>query len=271
MQALRYEVGREVPLLHVTPLEETGLVTAVFTTREGGVSQGDCATLNLSFKRKDDPEAVRENYRRLCRELGLPTERLAISAQVHADRVLIPRKEELGLPVIRQGDVREGDSWICNQRGVILIRHHADCTPIYLLDPVRRVIGLAHAGWRGTVLGIAGKTVSAMEETYGSRPEDVLAVIGPSIGPCCFEVTQNVSEPMEAAFPGQGLITHCEGKMLADLWRCNELSLLQAGVRPEHLTVSRVCTVCRDDWFFSHRREQGKTGTMASLLMLRSE
>lgn len=270
MRGLRYEAGREVPLLHVTPLEETGLVTAAFTTRHGGVSGGECATLNLSFKRQDDPEAVRENYRRLCRELAIAPEQLALSSQVHGDGVLQPGPADLGLPQNHAGIHREGDSWICQEAGVALIRHHADCTPVYLLDPVRKAIGLAHAGWRGTVAGIAGKTVRAMQAAYHTRPQDVLAVIGPSIGPCCFEVTENVSEPMEAAFPDQGLVQRRAGKLYADLWRCNALSLTAAGVLPAHITVSEVCTACRDDWFFSHRREKGKTGTMASILFLRS-
>ena len=260
----------QVPLVHMPFLEDTGLVTAVFTTRYGGVSEGECATMNLSYKRRDDPSAVTANYRRLCETLGIDPASLALSWQVHGDRVLEPAPATMGLEAAERGDIPEGDAWMTDQPGIALVRHHADCVPVYLLDPVRRCIGLVHAGWKGTVERIAQKTVAAMVQRFGADPASMLAVIGPSIGPCCFEITENVSEPLTQRFPGEHLVIQRNGRTYGDLWACNRVQLLEAGLKADHIESMGICTACHTEIYYSHRFEKGHTGTMASLLMLRA-
>ncbi len=259
----------EIPLIHIRKLEETGLVTAVFTTRWGGISTGECAEMNLTFRRNDQPENVIENYRRLCGALGIDPSCLALSHQVHGVTVLEPDETLLGTKTPSEGRDPEGDAWITDRPGIALVRHHADCVPVYLLDPVRHCIGLAHAGWKGTVDSIASVTVEAMQTRFGCDPADMLAVIGPSIGPCCFEITENVIEPLTVNFPGQTFVREENGRHYGDLWACNRYQLERSGIPAERIEVMGVCTACHTETYFSHRREKGHTGTMASLLMLR--
>lgn len=178
---------------------------------------------------------------------------------------------------MRPKQIEGVDALITNSREVALMTYHADCPSIFLLDPIRKAIGLAHAGWRGTVLEIAAKTAQKMNERYGSRPEDLLAGIGPSIGPCCFEVGEDVAGIFEAMFPeyandivhpkteGQ---TGDDGKWTVDLWEANRRILLDAGLREENITVTDLCTKCREEYFYSHRRQGNARGTMAAFIEL---
>ena len=143
---------------------------------------------------------------------------------------------------------------------------------VYSDDPVKKAIGLAHAGWRGTVLEIAAKTVQRMQELYGSRPRDILAGISPSIGPCCFEVEEDVGGIFEAMFPDDldaiVLPGNTSGKWMIDLWEANKRILLGAGLLEENITVTDLCTKCQEEYFYSHRRQGPKRGTMAAFLEL---
>ncbi|MGE5675337.1 MAG: peptidoglycan editing factor PgeF [Mycobacterium leprae] len=165
--------------------------------------------------------------------------------------------------------VPDCDALITDQRRLALIVTAADCVPVFLYDPVRRCIGVAHAGWRGTVAGIAGRTVAAMAQQYGSRPQDIVAAVGPSIGPCCYEVGEQVAEPVRGFYgakAAQLLKPHGPGKYLLDLWEANRQDLLQAGVG--RITVADSCTACLPDRLFSHRAEAGKAGRGAAVMAL---
>lgn len=253
----------------VFPLfEQTGLVRHGFSTRIGGVSSGECATMNLSFSRKDEPGRVRENYARLCAALCVPPESLVVTRQVHGVWCHTARASDAGRLVVREEPVETADALITNEPGLTLIKHFADCVPVYLLDPVGRAIGLVHAGWRGTAERIAAETIRIMEREYGTRPADLLAAIGPSIGPCCFEVGEDVAAVFDERFPG------CVGrspgrKPHVDLWQCNLRTLSDAGVLPGRIAAARRCTACEPELFYSHRRDRGHTGTMAAALALR--
>ena len=188
-----------VTFLAAQEMDQAVGVAHGFSTRLGGVSQGMWASLNLGVSRGDDPDHVRENYRRFFAAIGAQGPRLAQSCQVHGSHVR----------VITQADVKEdpyekvsyeADGLVTDLPGVTLVIFSADCLPILYYDPVRQVVGAAHAGWRGTAADIAGAVVRKMEEVYGSQPQDILAAIGPGIGACCFETHEDVPNAMMAAF-----------------------------------------------------------------------
>jgi len=246
---------------HVPALEALGCVAA-FSSRLGGVSSGETATLNLSYKKADTPERVRENYRRLARALELPLESFNISRQVHGTEVLTAAYPGRG--ILDDLDNPICDAWITQGPGMTLVKHHGDCTPVWLVDPVHQALGLIHAGWRGTVTGTADACLKAMTEHYGTNPANVFAAVGPSIGSCCFEIQADVAEPL--ATLDESLVQHRDGKMFGDLRRANALRLLRLGVPTEQIFVTELCTACHPEAFYSHRRDHGHTGTMVSVL-----
>ncbi len=252
-------------------------VLLAFTTRRGGVGTGSYAELNLGLSAGDEPGTVAENRRLLCNTLGLDVGRLSIVKQVHSDRVVVVDDDRSSAaPVI------EADAQVTAIPGIPLFSLFADCLAVYLYDPVCGVIGLAHAGWRGTVAGIARKTVAVMAEQFGVRPEHCHAALAPAAGPCCYEVGDEVAEAARAVFPKSWNVLRPRrgdtginrqapgdrGKWTFDLWEGNAGWLREAGLRRENIIISRFCTICRQDMFFSHRGSGGLTGRMAALLML---
>ena len=253
----------------VSFLEQTGLVRAAFSTRLGGVSQGETATMNFSTKRADTVENVRENYRRLCAATGIDPTHLVVTRQVHGTVAHEPTPDEVGMGVFDDQVSPEADALMTDRHSVALVKHSADCVPVWVVDTATPAIALIHAGWRGTYEEIVDKTLSRMAERYGTRPADCLAAIGPSIGACCFEVGDDVAELFATRFPGDDLVTQMGGRPHVDLWRCNERQLLRAGVPAASIAVAGLCTACDTATFYSHRREQGHTGVMAAVLELR--
>lgn len=258
-----------VPLLHLTGLEALGGVRAVFTGRRGGVSRRWDGGLNWSLSVGDRPEAVRENRRRTLAALGLDPGSAVMGGLVHGNRVVAVEDGEAD----PAGDVRlipGADGLITDRAGLALIITAADCVPVYLYDPVRRAIGMVHAGWRGTVAGIAAEAVRAMRARYGCDPADIQAAIGPSIGPCCYEVDEAVAEPVRRYFGGraEALLRPSarDGRHMLDLWAANRLDLESAGVGRVH--VAGACTACQSDRFFSHRAEAGGAGRGAAVIVL---
>ena len=161
---------------------------------------------------------------------------------------------------------------ITNEPGVILSTFYADCVPLYFVDPVNKAIGLSHSGWRGTVGRMGQKTLEAMKEAFGTNPADVYAAIGPSICQDCYEISEDVAEHFYEEFQGHGdeiLINKGNGKYQLDLWKTNEIVMLEAGILPEHLAVTNICTCCNETVLFSHRASQGKRGNLAAFLMLK--
>lgn len=234
---------------------------AVFT-RRGGVSLPPYATLNTGHSVGDDPAAVSENHRRLCRALGTEPEVIASASQVHGVGVAV-------LDVDDRGRARpRTDALLTARRGVPLMQRYADCVPLLLYDPVRRVLGLAHAGWRGTVGGMAIEAVRAMTEAFGTRPADLIAGVGPSIGPCCYEVGPEVAQQVRRQFEmgGSWLLPQNGGSVHLDLWAANRWQLESAGVG--QVEVGGLCTACHTDEFFSHRAEKGRTGRFGVLAIL---
>jgi YfiH family protein len=241
--------------------------SAAFThgifTRLGGVSRAPWASLNVGGTVGDDQGAVRENHRLVYEALGVDGSRACTVWQVHsADAVLVNG------PVPHRRWLARADGMVTACSGLPLTMRFADCTPILLYDPVRHIAGIAHAGWRGTVLGAAVSTLKTMLSAFGTRPQDVQAGIGPSIGPDRYQVGEEVVEQVHQAFGTvDGLIRRGEdGSAHLDLWAANRLALERAGVT--QIEVAGICTATRTDEFFSHRAEAGRTGRFGVVLAL---
>jgi hypothetical protein len=237
-----------------------GLLHAVLT-RIGGVSKGPYATLNLGHTVGDDLSAVRENHRRALEPLGLDPERVVSPWQVHGARVEVVGPRQLGavLP--------ETDAIVTATAGVPLMMRFGDCAPVLLFDPVQRVVGMAHAGWRGVVVGVVEASIRAMTRHLGCDPSHIWAGIGPTIGPCCYEVGADVADQIAAACPGDAqVIRRVNGRIHADLPTAVEAQLRAVGVG--RIEQANLCTSCRVDEFFSHRAENGRTGRFGIVMGL---
>ncbi len=249
-------------------------VRHAFSTRRGGVSEGPFSAMNLGFGRGDGEENVRENYRRFCRAAGFPEEGLVASAQDHHTVVRRVDRADAGAGIWRPKAWQGVDGLCTGEPGVTLVTYYADCVPLYFLDPVHRAVGLAHAGWRGTVAGMGAVMAARMAEEFSSRPEELYAAIGPSIGPCCYEVDRPVAEQFLAKRewdPEAFVTARADGKFLLDLWECNRRVLLSAGLLPEHISVGKVCTRCHSDLLFSHRAMGAARGSLTAMLCIREE
>ena len=241
-----------------------------FSTRLGGVSEGMWASLNLGTNRGDDPDHVRENYRRFFAAIGGSGERLAMANQVHGAAVHTVTTADVHTDPYGKV-VYEADGLMTDLPGVSLVVYSADCIPILFYDPVRRCVAAVHAGWRGTAAGIATAAVDRMKNVYGSRPEDILAAIGPGICPDCFETHEDVPNAMTAAL-GTGVLHHIKikenGKFAVDLKAINVMRLEHAGLDRSHIAVSSLCTSCDSDKFWSHRKLGTNRGSMAAAIQL---
>lgn len=254
-------------------LEKTGMVKHGFSTRLGGVSKGIYASMNLSFSRGDEKEAVMENYRHMAAALEVDFEKIVTSDQTHTTNVRVVTAEDAGKGITCPRDYTDIDGLITNVPGLVLATFYADCVPLYFVDPVHRAIGLSHSGWRGTAAGMGRVTVEAMTREYGSNPSDLVAAIGPSICRDCYEVSEDVAEAFCAVFPAdevlkKGRISDEGQKYQLDLWRANELVLLGAGIPKEQIAGPGICTCCNPDFLFSHRASHGKRGNLGAFLCL---
>ena len=262
-----------VPYLEYPMLKDTGIVRHGFSTRLGGVSEGYYASMNLSFDRGDRKEAVAENFRRIGEALGVRCEDMVLSRQTHTTNVRIVTDADRGKGITRERDYTDVDGLVTNVPGICLVTSYADCVPLFFVDPVKKVIGLSHSGWRGTVGKIGRKTVELMHERFGSDPADILAAVGPSVCMDCYEVSGDVIEKFKEAFPEncweQLFYEKPDGKYQLDLWKANELIFLESGILPEHIAVTNVCTHCNSDIFYSHRAAGDKRGNLCAFLALK--
>ncbi len=244
-----------------------------FSSRLGGVSTDRFASMNLSFTRGDDDQAVTENFRRFCTAIGTRAEDVVVSAQTHTTNVYNVTAADRGRGVTKPRGYTDVDGLITDEPNLVLCTQYADCVPLFFADPVQRVVATSHAGWRGTVGGIGRVTVERMVSDYGCRPEDIIAGIGPSIGACCFEV----DEPVYTAFCevpqfDEGCYTDDgNGKFHIDLWEVNRRILMSAGVDERNITVTDLCTRCHPDTLWSHRACGNERGSLAAFISLSAE
>ena len=248
------------------------LVVHAISTRFGGMSKPPYDSMNLALHIDDDKADVAENRRRFLGWLGLDFERLTMAEQVHGDNILRVGEAEAGRGRLSYADaIPATDALMTDAPGIPLMLCFADCTPVLLFDPVRRAAAIAHGGWKGTALSIAAKTVRAMAEAFGTRPEDCLAAIGPAIGPCCYEVGDEVAGEFQRALPqfADEIISEHDGKIHLDLWKANRLQLEEAGLLPAHIDTAGVCTACHARTFFSYRADGPATGRIAAVMAVR--
>lgn len=254
-------------------LEQTGLVRHLFSTREGGVSEGIYRSMNLSYTRGDEKEAVDENYRRIADVLGCSVEDFVCSDQTHTTNLRVVTQEDRGKGVLYPKDYRDVDGLLTQEPGIVLATFYADCVPLYFVDTKRKAVALAHSGWRGTVARMGQCVVDRMGECFGTRPEDLVAAIGPSICQSCYEVSEDVADAFAEEFRGEGqrdriLQAKGQGKYLLDLWAANELVLKEAGIPEKQIQVTDVCTCHNSEYLFSHRASQGRRGNLGAFLGL---
>ncbi len=261
-----------MPLLYFPLLEKTQMVEHCFTTREGGVSEGIFESLNLSFTRGDDNERVMENYRRLAHAMGTTEDHFVCTDQTHTTNVLRVGKADCGIGVTRPKPYTDIDGLVTDEPGVVLSTFFADCVPLYFVDPVNRAIGLSHSGWRGTVNRMGKKTLEVMNCEFGTQADDVIAAVGPSICMQCYEISEDVAVEFMRAFDGHTdeiLKDKENGKFLLDLWKCNQIILLEAGVKRHNIAVTDICTCCNPKLLFSHRASKGQRGNLGAFMYIK--
>ncbi len=267
------KVVNNVLYLEYPILANTELVYHGFSTRLGGVSKGVCSTMNLSFARGDEEEAVRENYRRIAKAIGVKDDSFVFSAQTHTTNIRVVTLKDKGKGLTAPLDYSDVDGLVTNEPGLCLTTFYADCVPLFFLDPVKRVIGLSHSGWRGTVGKIGKKTVEIMHDVYGCNSADILAAIGPSICQTCYEVSEEVIDVFRRNFFKEYwkelFYKKDNEKYQLNLWKANELILEDAGILKTHLAVTNLCTCCNHELLFSHRASNGQRGNLAAFLALK--
>ena len=256
--------------LKALSLEPFDFLIHAFCTRQGGVSKGSFSSLNVSDREGDDAGCVRQNFERIASAFGFSPGNFLPIRQVHGDGIRVLDREPA---IFEDNPPPQIDAVVTDRPAIALCIKTADCVPILLADPIRQVIGAVHAGWKGTALGIAEKTVDTFVRRFASKPQDILALIGPAIGPCCYEVDSPVFEamaghPQRAAFFSR--IPDRQRWML-DLPLANKIQLLDRCLRPENILSSGLCTSCRQDLFFSHRRDRCQTGRHLNFIMLRGD
>lgn len=258
-----------VPYLTYNSLEEINFIRHGFSTRLGGVSEGIFSSMNLAFNRGDDPNRVTENYKRLCFSIGLDYESLVASAQDHHTFVRRVGKENVGVGIRKPRDMESVDALITNEKGVTLVTYYADCTPLFFVDIEKKAIGLAHAGWRGTVGRIGEKVIEKMTAEFGTDPEDLVCAVGPAISKCCYEVDKSCADEfyqLEDLDNSKFIFPKENNKYMIDLLETNRQILIKAGVRESNITVSDLCTRCNSDLLWSHRATNGQRGTMCAMM-----
>jgi YfiH family protein len=244
------------------PLLETGRLSHAILTRGGGVSRPPYDSLNMDSSVGDDPECVRENRNRAFALFNRDPQSAPELFQVHSTRILLARRRSAGEPL------PQADGVVTDSPSVTLFMRFADCVPILLYDPVRRAAGIAHAGWKGTLAGVAARAVEALREHFGSRPEDLLVGIGPSIGPDHYPVGEKIAGAVRSAFGPEAeawLFRRDDGTHW-NLWATNEFILRRSGVA--NIESSGICTACHTEDWFSHRAEHGRTGRFGAMLWL---
>lgn len=244
---------------------ETNLVRHGFSTRY--LHDGTLWDLN---PRNDDPKDFKDHLKLLAEEMNLTEESLALSDQVHGDRIRRVTKTDNQSDSNELVGCKNIDGLITDQPGIALTTFYADCVPLFLLDVKNKAIGLSHAGWKGTLLEIGPKTFEAMRQTFGTKAENVLVGIGPSIGSCCFEVGQEVVEIMSQAHPEWSayMTPGKPGKTFIDLWQINKKQFMEKGIEEKNISIAGICTKCNDSIYHSYRRDGSKAGRMAAIMVL---
>ncbi len=269
LSLLEKEAGIKVGQFSIFPKDA---LDHAISTRFGGVSQAPFDKMNLAMHNGDDKKAVLENRSRFCKAFSITSATICTCEQVHSSNIRQVTAADAGRGATSYEDaIKETDALITNVKNVPLMLFFADCTPVLFFDPEHQAIGISHAGWKGTVHKIAQKTVQAMQAAFQTDPKKCLVGIGPSIGPCCYEVGSEVQLQFRKAFPNDAntIIKPFQQKWKLDLWAANRIQLEDVGILAENIDMADTCTACNSDVFFSYRADQGKTGRIAAMLCLK--
>ena len=255
-------------------LDSQSWLTHGFTTRLGGVSSGEIGTMNLSFARDDTRENVVENYRRISEAIGFDPEGVVLPFQTHTANIRVVTKEDAGRGYSRERGYTDVDGLVTDCPGLTLACFGSDCVMLLAADPAAKVIGCAHSGWRGTVSDIGGHLIRTMQERFGCDPGNILTVIGPSICQDCYEVSADVTEHFAKRYAPrehERLFYRKEnGKYQLNLWEACAVNFREAGSRPEHISMTDLCTRCNPQLLFSHRIQKGRQTNLAGLISIRT-
>ncbi len=253
------------------------LVVHAVSTRLGGFSKSPFDSLNLALHVGDEPADILANRKKFIQSLGFNVADIVTPNQVHGDRIVRVDENCRGCGCENYADsIPETDALITDTPELPLMLCFADCVPIFFVDVENCAVGLAHGGWKGTLKKIAAKTLLKMGNEFGTRPQDCLIGIAPSIGACCYQVGGEVIDKCKKSFPDNygELLIERDGKIYLDLWRANVIQLLEAGVPEENIEVAGKCTCCESSWYFSYRAAQknnlDRTGRIAALIALKS-
>ncbi len=233
------------------------------TERTGGVSLTPFTSLNLGLHVGDAAEIVCRNRERVATAVGLNLTRMVCAEQVHGSQVAVITGNDAGRGATTTESAISGvDALVTGESDLLLTLFFADCLPVLLADTERHVVAVAHAGWRGLIGGVLENTLERMAQQFGSRPQSVIAAIGPGVSPCCFEVGAEVA----AHFPTSLIHRQGNEKPHVDLPGAARLRLIDAGIPADRIDGADLCTTCYTERFFSHRREQGRTGRMGAFI-----
>ncbi len=273
MNSTNLKIQKSGSLQYITfpHLSNTGIVNHLFSTRHGGVSEGQYSSMNLSFSNGDSRENVLKNYKILCEEMGTDIKNLVLSRQTHTDNIKIVTEADRGTGIFKNS-FTDIDGLITNCKNVALVTQYADCTPLLFCDPIKKVIATSHSGWRGTVKEIGKKTVQKMVSKFSCNPKDIIACIGPCIEKCCYEVDMpvfNEFKKLEYLDLDKIFTPKSDDKFMLDLTEANRQILISAGINPDNMDISDICTCCNSKDLHSHRATGGKRGNLAAIIELK--
>jgi len=259
-----------VKIFSFPQLEALGFIKHGFSTRCGGVSEGYHRWMNLSFANGDYKEKVLQNFENFADALDVELESLVLSDQDHGTGILRIEEKDRGKGILKDKDYQGVDALVTNKSGITLVTQHADCVPLFFVDSRNKAVAMAHSGWRGTWKEMAKKAVTRMAQEFGTRAQDVYVGIGPSIGPCCFEVEIDVLEKLQnlSDWRKEDVIFQGQGKYRVDLWQLNRRMVRSAGVPASQIFVTDLCTKCHPDLFFSHRVHGNERGSLAGMISI---
>ena len=269
---MNMNIKNAVSYLTFKDFEKFDFLTHAFSTRMGGASEGCYKSMNLSFSQRDKEESVERNYSILFSVLGLDINKIAMTNQIHDNFIKIIKEKDIRSGNLKSHIYDKTDGLITDVPGIILVTYHADCPAIFMVDPVKKVIGLAHAGWKGTVKEIAGNLVNLFVKNYNSLPQDLICAVGPAISGDCFEVSEDILpyfENLNLADESYLIPSKIPGKINIDLLEVNRQILIRSGIKESNIIKSDVCTKCYHDLLFSHRAMGKNRGTNAAVISLK--
>ncbi|MGI5879819.1 MAG: peptidoglycan editing factor PgeF [Syntrophomonadaceae bacterium] len=269
MQDWQWQKKQGISYITVPEWYEQGAFAA-FSARLGGVSNIPCDSLNMGLHVGDKPHHVLENRKRFMLAAGGQLDQMVCCQQVHGDSIKLINQRHAGFGARKlETAIGYTDAMVTDVPGVFLTTFYADCFPVYFFDPIKKVVALAHSGWKGTMLRIAEKTMLTMISEYKSQTEDICCFIGPGIGACCFAIADDLADRAGHEFAAlNDIIRYNNATCYWDLSATIQQCLLMAGIKKDQITICPLCTCCNPDHFYSFRRDQGNTGRMGAVITL---